>query len=188
MLFRSKNHLYTKTERTITLGSRYIMSYGKDIEPGRLSRLPENSLESLFYETYSVKNQGIDQECVTTDGYYLYGIEQNYKNVKNVGILNIIIHATETNIYDFINDIIKLIKMTPNKFRILLDGDINKYFKNMNDFINTLRNIFLTPNPIDDSVNESGIPWNDIFINILYLFMNINIVFFQHNQIGRAHV
>ena len=77
-----KEHKYTPEERTITMGSRYIMSYGKDVEPGRLSRLPEDSLEPLFYETYSIKEQGIDQECITTDGYYLYGMDQNINNAQ----------------------------------------------------------------------------------------------------------
>ena len=173
-------HKYEKAERTITLGSRYIMSYGKDVEPGRLSRLPETSLEPLFYETYSVDSPGIDAECITTDGYYLYGVEQNINNVKNVGILVILINATETNIQDFINNIIKLLKSSPNKFRIILDGNISNYFNNLNEFISQLQKLFLSPNAIDSS--DKHIPWNEIFVNIAYLFLNINIIYFQHKR------
>lgn len=174
-----KTHKYEKIERTITLGSRYIMTYGKDIESGRLSRLPEESLEPLLYESYSIQSHGIDQECITSDGYYLYGIDQNIKNIKNVGFLNILLHATESNLPDFINKIINLIKMTPNKFRIILDGSISKYFKSINDFISQLRKIFI----IADIINEPiiDVPWNEIFINIAYLFLNINVVYFKHS-------
>lgn len=170
-----KTHKYAKEERTITLGSKYVMSYGKDIEPGRLSRLPEDSLEPMFYETYSVKTQGIDSECITTNGYYLYGVEQSINGVNNVGILNILIHATETILSDFISNVIKLVKMTPNKFRILLNGDINKYFNNIGHFIDTINNVFM-----ENTVVETNFPWNDIFINIAYLYLNLNIVHFTH--------
>jgi hypothetical protein len=176
-----KTHKYTKEARTVTLGSRYIMSYGKDVEPGRLSRLPENSLEPLFYETYSAKNTGVDQECISNDGYYLYGVDQHYKNINNVGILNILVHTTETNVYDFITNIIKLIKANTNKFRVLLDGNINKYFKNFADFNTSMYNNFVSNNSI---ITDQIIPWNVIFINLAYLFLNINIVYFNHNADG----
>ena len=175
-----KDHKYTPEERTITTGSRYIMSYGKDIEPGRLSRLPEDSLEPLFYETYSVKDKGIDYECVTTDGYYLYGTDQHINGINNVGVLNILIHATESDLIGFIGKIVKYVKMIPNKFVILLNGSINKYFKNVEHFTSTLQEMFLTPNKITSY--DDNIPWNEIFINIAYLFLNINIIQFNHNK------
>ena len=175
-----KEHKYTPLERTITLGSRYIMLYGKDIESGRLSRLPEDSLEPLFYESYSIKDQGTDPECITLDGYYLYGIDQNNNGINNMGILNILIHATETTLLEFISNIIKLVNVMPNKFIILLNGEINKYFKNLNDFTSLLNEMFLMPNKITDY--PSNIPWNDLFLNIAYLFLNINIIQFNHSK------
>jgi hypothetical protein len=175
-----KTHKYEKLERTITVGSRYIMSYGKDVEPGRISRLPENSLEPLLYETYSIQNQGIDQECAPNDGYYLYGIDQNINNIHNVGILNILINATETNLLDFINNIINLLKLSPNKFRVILNGEISKYFLRLSDFISTMNDLFMSDNTIKQYDNT--IPWNDIFISIAYLLLNINFTYFQHSQ------
>jgi hypothetical protein len=174
-----KEHKYTPEERTITKGSRYIMAYGKDIEPGRLSRLPEDSLEPLFYETYSIKTQGIDPECINLDGYYMYGIDQNIIDIKNVGILNILLHATESTLSDFIANIINKAKISPNKFIILMNGTINKYFKNLNDFISIIHDVFLLPNPI---VSSNELPWNEIFISISYVYMNMNIIQFTHNK------
>ena len=48
-----------------------------------LSRLPEISLEPLFFDTYSVAGE-LDQECVigSVIGYYLYGVQQNLPNLK----------------------------------------------------------------------------------------------------------
>jgi hypothetical protein len=175
-----KDHKYTPAERTITMGSRYIMSYGKDVEPGRLSRLPEDSLEPLFYETYSIKEQGIDQECITEDGYYLYGLHQHANNIKNVGVLNILMHATESNLIEFVGNIIKIVKNTPNKFAILLNGEIHKYFTSLDHFTSSLHNMFLTPNKL--ATYSDDIPWNVIFIDIAYLFLNINIIQFKHKK------
>lgn len=175
----SKTHVYEKVERTITVGSRYIMSYGKDVEPGRLSRLPEDSLEPLFYETFSLNSSGFDYECIENDGYYLYGVEQNINNIHDIGIIIILINATETNIYDFIKNIIKLLKISPNKFKIILDGNINKYFGKLDDFIREL-STFINQEKLKDSHSEKKIPWNEIFISIAYLFLNINIVYFEH--------
>jgi hypothetical protein len=175
-----KNRAYTKEERTITQGSRYIMSYGKDIEPGRLSRLPENSMEPLFYETYSIKNQGIDQECITSDGYYLYGVDQIANGIQKMGMLNSIIHAMEIPLVEFINQVIKHLKDSPNKFRVILNGHINKYYRKSEDMITDLYDMFLKPDKTVATQNE--IPWNSIFIDIVYLFMNVNVVHFTHKR------
>jgi hypothetical protein len=175
-----KNRVYNKEERTITQGSRYIMSYGKNIEPGRLSRLPENSMEPLFYETQSIKNQGIDQECVASDGYYLYGVDQNANGIPNMGILNSIIHAMEIPLVEFIKQVIKHLKDSPNKFRVILNGNINKYYRKSEDMITDLYDMFLKPDKTVTTQND--IPWNFIFSDIVYLFMNVNIVLFTHKR------
>lgn len=179
-----KTQVYTKDECTITQGSRYIMSYGKDIEPGRLSRLPENSMEPLFYETYSIKNQGIDQECITTDGYYLYGVDQSANGIPNMGMLNAIIHAMEISLTDFIKQVLKHLKDAPNKFRVILNGCIHKYYRKSEDMGTDLYDMFLKP---DKTVaTQNNVPWNSIFIDIAYLFMNVNVVHFTHKR--REHI
>lgn len=174
-----KDHKYTKAARTITTGSRYIMSYGKDIEPGRLSRLPDDSLEPLFYETYSVNEQGVDVECMTTDGYYLYGINQRVNGVC-AGMLNILTNAMELNISEFIIKLIKLVKNEPSKFRILLNGKINKFFTSSHQFTSVLKQLFLDPPNGITHEEYKNYPWNKIFISAAYLFMRINIVYFKH--------
>jgi hypothetical protein len=175
-----KSHKYEKTNKTITLGSKYIMTYGKDVEPGRLSRLPEESLEPLFYETFSVNISGIDSECVLDEEYYLYGVEQNMGDILNIGIIIILINATDTHIYDFIKNIINLLKISPTKFKIILGGKINKYFTKLDDFINILSDTFINQKKLNLSSHDKKIPWNEIFISIAFLFLNINIIYFEH--------
>lgn len=176
-----KNHKYTKEEQTITLGSRYIMSYGKDVECGRLSRLPEGSMEPLFYETYSVNEQGVDAECQTNNGYYIYGVKQHVNGI-NAGMLNIISNAFDIEITEMVIKLIKLIKESPSKFRILLNGKINKYFTDIQQFIFIITELFLEPQHTLKSRgnNDQHIPWNDIFISMSYLFLNVNIIYFKH--------
>jgi hypothetical protein len=174
-----KDHKYTKESRTITMGSRYIMAYGKDVEPGRLSKLPENSLEPMFYETFSINDQGVDSECVSSDGYYMYGVEQVINGIDHVGIMSVLINALETSLPDFITNIIKVVKLNPSKFKILLNGSIDKYFVNVASFISSLTSLFLEPANAVKDISED-VPWNDIFINIAYLFLNINVIYFRH--------
>jgi hypothetical protein len=175
-----KTHKYEKLNKTITLGSKYIMSYGKDIESGRLSRLPEESLEPLFYETFSVNVSGIDSECILDDEYYLYGVDQNIGDILNVGIVIILINSTDTNIYDFIKNIINLLKISPTKFKIILDGKISNYFNKLDDFIKKLSDTFVNRKKLNISSSDQKIPWNEIFINIAFLFLNINIIYFDN--------
>ena len=175
-----KDHVYKPLDRTITLKSRYIMSYGKDVEEGRLSRLPEDSLEPLLYETFSINNSGMDQECMTDVGYYLYGISQEINNIKNVAILNIILLSTEHTLIDFINEIIKILNEHPNKFKVMLNGKISKYFINVGHFTTVLRDTFLSHHELTDEALE--LPWNDIFVNVALLLFNINFIQFSHKK------
>jgi hypothetical protein len=61
----------------------------------------------------------------------------------------------------------------------LLNGKIGRYFTGMAHLIDTLREVFLKPNPIN---TYNDIPWNDIFINMSYVLMNINTVCFVHKK------
>lgn len=172
-----KDHIYTKKEKVITLGSRYISSYGKYTESGRISKLPENTLESLFYETFSNISNGIDNECTLKSGYYIFGVEQIYNSINN-GVLYSLAHATDNNIIDLINKFINLIKSDPSKFNILLDGEIYKYFNNYNIFIDIIIDTF-----ISNSLQEpNNIPWNFIFINMSFIYMDIIFTVFDDNK------
>ena len=104
-----KEHKFTGEKISLTKGSHYIATYGKNIETGRLSRLPEHTLEPLFFDTYSPEG-GIDQECVTADGYYLFGVDQHLATVQNVGYLYCLIHSLNKSMSDFLFIMYKLYK------------------------------------------------------------------------------
>ncbi len=172
-------HEYTGEKINLTKGSHYIASYGKNIEPGRISRLPENTLEPLFFDTYSPEG-GIDQECVTADGYYLFGIDQNTFMLNNVGLLHCIAHSLSKSVKDFLSEAVLRIKNAPDKFRVVLDGDAGLYFKNSDDMCNALLDID-DENAIENPDWEH-IPWNMLIASIAYYYFGINVIMFDDQQ------
>jgi tmRNA-binding protein len=167
-------HIYSGEKVNLTKGSHYIASYGKNIEPGRISRLPEHTLEPLFFDTYSI-NDGIDQECVTTDGYYLYGVEQNAPALKNVGMLYIMSNVLNYGIVEFVNECGVRFKKENDSFRALLDGTAGLYFADINDVYNQMLEL-INPNTVS---SISNIPWNQLIINIAYYYFGINTILFE---------
>jgi hypothetical protein len=172
------SYKYTGEKVNLIKGSHYIASYGKNIEPGRISRLPENTLEPLFFDTYS-SNGSIDQECITSDGYYLFGVHQNLDTLENIGVCYALAHVLNNTVLEFLQNIIAKIKTNPDKFRILLDGNAGLYFSNVNSLIDNLLNL-IEGNKLDENINL--IPWNELFISIAYYYFGINTIIFEDSK------
>ena len=58
--------------------SRYVSHYGKDLDPGRLSYLPDEVLGPLFYKNNNVA----DDECQMSREYLMLGVNQLYNNLQ----------------------------------------------------------------------------------------------------------
>ena len=185
-----KNNLISK--------SSYISTYGKNtvIEPGRLSRLPENTLESIFFDTYSNTNS-IDYECSTADGYYIFGVDQNLllsskKNEKNekyqqnegcsssiqkFGYIHCLAASLDFSISKLLLNIYKNLKNDCFYFNSLYSGEIKLYFKNCTE----LADIILTLN--SEKIADTELPvdfdWNKLFISIAYFYLGINTIIFE---------
>jgi hypothetical protein len=136
-----KDHVYTGEKKVQIQDSKYIMSYGKDIDIGRLCKLPESSLEPLFYELFSIEGKGVEDECYVHENYYLYGTHQNTKNINKLGMLFCISHSLDMTIQDLIGSWIQYIKKNNNMFDTLLGGQIYNYFENKTKFIEKLLDI-----------------------------------------------
>jgi hypothetical protein len=158
--------------KTTAVKSRYVVSYGKDIEVGRISKLPENTLEPLFYDTFSVNSNGIDDECSKDMGYYIFGVPQHVQNVSNVGFLFTISHSIGKNVLDFVSETIKLINKKKEIWTTLLHGEILVYFKGLDDMVNEMYNTF-----IGTSLSTFD-RWNELFINITRIYWHISIIHF----------
>ncbi len=169
-------HEYTGEKVNITKGSRYIASYGKNIEPGRISRLPENTLEPLFFDTYSSEG-GLDQECITADGYYLFGIEQKTMQIDNIGMVHAIAHSLTRTVKELLIDMTARIKKNPDKFRVILDGTASKYFKDVDDLCSAL--LAIDSEDAIESYNADFVPWNNLISSIAYYYFGINVILFD---------
>lgn len=151
-----KNRKYIVDKRNVTK-SNYIVAYGKYLENNRLSRLPEKTLEQIFHKQYDD----------TAKGFYIIGTPQNFKFANNVGIVNIICTMLEKSIDEIISDISKF-----GKFKILMDGEITKYFKNKSDLVGELTNIFVA-----GGLTEFN-KWNELFISIMKYIYGIIVIQF----------
>jgi len=105
--------------------SKYIMTYGKDIDQGRISQLPDETIAPLFKDTlydYSLleEDPNVSVELCNTKSYYLYGTQQSMPSINGIGGIVSIAHAFNMKFDVFVNDCIQRLKKFG--FRILLGG------------------------------------------------------------------
>lgn len=164
-----KHHTYKKddVERST---SRYIMSYGKSIDIGRLSNLPETSLEPLFYET-KIEEQD-DTEDIIGAKYYLYGVPQNHPRVAKCGLVYCYSHAMGMNIEVFIELVIKKLEAGAN-FQMLLQGTVTNWFPTVRRLTDALRAAFITGQP------QEFKKWNELIQDIAMHFLEIYTITFE---------
>jgi hypothetical protein len=173
-----QNHTYTGEKVILTKASHYIATYGKDIEVGRICRLPENTLEPLFFDTYS-PDGGIDQECIKSEGYYLFGVDQHLPSLSYIGLLYCVVHSLNLSVDAFLKQCGERIKKQPDKFRILLDGNASMYFADYRELLDVV--YLLEDNTILKN-KYSSVPWNDLFKSIVYYYFGVNCIMFEDQQ------
>lgn len=168
------NYIYSDENDNTTKGINYISSFGKSIYPGRLSRLPETTLEPLLYDN-TTEIQNVDSQ------YYLYGVEQSTSAYNYIGILYCITTSLDVDIDTLKLMIVKKLNKL-NKFDSLLNGDIRKYFSNNNNlikFIHTLDDKISTPTEFDI---------NMLLKDILHYYFNITIIMFEKRKNVELHL
>lgn len=160
-----KEHIYTSKKNMIE--TRYIMNYGKYIEPGRICKLPDKFMQPFVYNSFTT-SQLLEKD----DGYFLYGVHQNAAGVKNTGLLSALVLIFEKDIKSIVEEFIQLINAKKHLFAVILNGGIYRYFNNHKEFTQSLHDTF-----ISGSIT-SELPWHDIFKDILFFFNNINVIEF----------
>lgn len=176
-----QEHIWSGKKSTITLGSRYIMSYGKEIEIDRLSRLPEKTLEPLFYDTYVTTGESIDQECAdnVNYGYFLYGIPQHLPAAQNTGLFYCLCKSLGYSPEEFVNQMKRRINAEPMKFKIIMNGEIMQLFPNIQELNNALDELGNCRNEI---IKHLGEKWNVLFESIANIYFAINIIKFEDSE------
>lgn len=170
-----KEHKYTKERKTVTQNSKYIMTYGKDVEEGRLSKLPENSMEGIFYETFSMENE-TDPSYISSNGFYLYGVNQHSKHVNNIGFIYILAHCLDMSLQKLVTMLQDHVRKDPKVFNMLLNGRMSEYADDNEHFVRIM-GIFL-----GEMSDETKMPWNQIFMELSANYLNINTILFKHKH------
>jgi len=155
-----KEWLKKKENKILT---KYVITYGKPIKMERLSHIPD-ILKKLIIDVY------IDN---MNHKYFLYGINNIFKDL-NVGILYIYAFSLGITLIDAIKKIIILIKQKLSNYILILNGEIINYFATHTKFIDALTEIFISNDNLL-KFEYSLVPWNDIFVDLIYLYGNIKI-------------
>lgn len=162
------NHIWLGDRKNIS-DSRYIMTYGKIIEEDRLCRLPEETLEPLFFDLYT--RGVIDQECsMSNRGYYLVGVSQNYKYANNesgISLMSCIAKALDYTPEAFIEQVILRLKRAGQQKFETLDLPV----PDLNYMLGLLSNL-VNNKPIDYNY------WFVTFEKIAYHYFMVNTVVF----------
>lgn len=140
--------------------SRYIMTYGKELEINRLMVLP-NELQRII-------NSNIEKE---SEQYYLYGSHQNKINISNIGILFILSEINDLTVEEYIKKIVQFLKDNNYIFTYLLNGTIIYHFSSLDELLIYIVNVFIHNKLNNHTFNL----WNELFIDIAK-YMGINIL------------
>lgn len=159
----SKNE---KTQKESEIKSRYIMNYSCKImlENDRLMDLPL-TLKKIFNNMYEIDTES-DKGLYN---FYIKGINQNFMNIKNVGILFILSSTLDKNLDETITFINNFLLDNPNLINTILGGKILNYVSNTKDFVKLFNNTF-SSKFIFKSINLEFNDWNSFFIEISKYF------------------
>lgn len=149
------NYMYKSNDKNEM--SRYIMTYGKELEINRIMNLP-NQLDKLI-------NNNIEKNI---EQYYLYGIQPK--------IVYILADIYNLKIDEFIKKITLFLKDNKNIFNSLLNGNIINYFIDLDELIIYMYNTFIH----NKLLYNEFILWNELFIDISK-YLNINTIIFEDN-------
>jgi hypothetical protein len=155
------------TDEETAQPSRYIMNYGKGLEVGRLSNLPEPILRFLIYNSRLVGHI----KDITAPTYYLYGVPQNTSLINDIGYFYCIADAMQMKPGQIIDDILVWAKTKKYLFGTILGGQLPLYFDNWNEMLNELERLFKT---------QKGLPYTGKFLDwnelLMYFAEQINII------------
>lgn len=169
-----RDHIYTGEKLKVTKTSDYIASYGKIIDVERMSRLPEKTLEPLFFDTYS-RSGKVDTECSNKSGYFLIGVLQDTPQAENVGFLYCLLHALDRSIDDFLVECATHIRNSSSKMQVYANTLAITSGISSSDLADTVLNL----NNVDYVSKIENANWNEFFMLLASQFLNVTTLFFE---------
>lgn len=159
-----KDKIHAK--KTFKTKIRHIVSYGKEINIGRISRLPDNSIQSLFTET-------------ETNKYFIFGVEQHFPNASNVGILYSLSKALNITPVIIINKMLAGIAQQKQLFASLINGSLIDTFQDLNSFIEHMGDVFVRQKELTFSERTKFKKYNELFMELAMYVFGIYIIIFN---------
>lgn len=166
-----KTHIYLDEKKSSDI-KKYIVSYGKPIEPGRLCSLPEGNIHSLLMSSTKLATQFTS--CTTTNDtkYFIIGIPQNSKTKNSIGMLYCLSDALGMNYIEFMEGITKFVIE-------------NQYIINYTDLYYVSESI----NIIQELESmQSNINWNSVFITLAFFCYRINTILLEDVGGGNFYI
>lgn len=155
-------HIYTEDDQESAI-SRHVVHYGRELDVGRLSKLPPELAALLAGIGHK------DQE------FYLFGVPQNIPGVKRMGVLFSVAEALGLTYAVVVADLLvcakKIVEM--GMFDVLLSGAISQYFE-ANELLDVMRDVFhkmqWSPHHFD--------AWPELLVELLEMTYNCRIYTF----------
>lgn len=182
-----KDHTFEKKQSLGETMSRYIITYGKSIDVGRISNLPESTMEPLFYDSKIEEKDPDDadadkcDEAIIEAKYYLYGTQQNHPQLSKIGYIYSLAHALEMTIEELIKTTIEKLLAKKQLFFLVLNGGMTKYFETVEDFTDQLKSLFLSTKSALPEISEFE-NWNEAFIDIAFYFLGVHSLVFEDSK------
>ncbi len=195
--------------------SRHIMGYNKDIDIGRLAKLPQSAIKNLLFDTLNQSgnsaakcgmskadiskgdtSEGDELKNDTSGGkspkgknldYYLYGVAQHVPGANHVGVIYAIAAAINEPLSVLARRLLaELRRQTTHKlFDMLLGGTLAEYFHSINDLADTINDLFVEMKTFSREIQKFT-QWPELFIELFYILFHIPIFVFIDER-GDGH-
>ncbi len=131
--------------------ARHIMDYGKNIDPGRLAKLP-SILGGLLFDSIDYPNK-----------FVILGVDQNTKDGVSSGLVNSIATCLDMSTADLVISLAK--RIDDKMFGYIFKGRLPEHFESRSDFVDTMVEIFVKHR----SFSVGNVKWNKIFAELVYV-------------------
>lgn len=160
-------HKYTLAEDIADKSaSRHVINYGKDVDVGRLSRLPTANLKHLLFGTVA-----------HPIGYYLLGVAQHVPSVQHVGAMYALAEALGLQPAAFLRAIITEVRKR-SSFGTLLGGSISEHFRDVEDLAQTMAELFLEARTVTGGTHQNFHQWPELFIELASELYDVAVITF----------
>ncbi len=155
-----RDHVYSESESTEV--SRHVIAYGKTVDVGRLSKIPQAVINLTI---------GTLESPLT---YYLIGTPQYLPGADNLGAIFSIAECLNTNIGDLVKRCIGELRKDMHKvlFNTLLGGTLTAAWDSMESLLVSLNEIFIQGKMFTKQLMKFT-QWPELFIELLHVLFHV---------------